>query len=119
MIWILDAFQDEDRPAIALTLANQNLQLYQGTGVGEWQGYVLRAGAWAEKKMCSIKGPNDLLVFPSSRAFGPEAPSTSASRPIDAVWGDDVGKAQFHQEMVFWFLPCGQSVAIVDESSET
>ena len=109
MIWILDAFQDEDRPAIGLTLANQNLQLYQGTGVGEWQGYVLRAGAWAD----------DLLSFPSSRAFGPEAPSTSASRPIDAVWGDDVGKAQFHQEMVFWFLPCDQSVAIVDESSET
>ena len=91
-----------------LTFAN-DLEPNQGTEVGEWQGYALRAGAWSmEKKMCSIKGTNDdrwpnVFSYDLSRAFairpwdrGPEAPSTSASWPIDAVWGDDVGKAQFH-----------------------
>ena len=91
-----------------LTFAN-DLEPNQGTAVGEWQGYALRAGAWSmEKKMCSIKGANDdrwpnVFSYDLSRAFaiqpwdrGPEAPSTAASWPIDAVWGDDVGKAQFH-----------------------
>ena len=42
-----------------LTFAN-DLEPNQGTAVGEWQGYALRAGAWSmEKKMCSIKGAND------------------------------------------------------------
>lgn len=100
-----------------LTFAN-DLEPNQGTAVGESQGYVLRAGAWSmEKKMWSIKGANDdrwpnVFSHDLSRAFaiqpwdrGPEAPSTSASWPIDAVWGDDVGKAQFHWEMVAILVP--------------
>ena len=43
----------------SLTFAN-DLEPNQGTAVGEWQGYALRAGAWSmEKNMCSIKGAND------------------------------------------------------------